>query len=393
MKDHYDPWFVRLPDGRTIKAKSTASIRHHVESGNIPLNSMVRRDSEEEWTALVWVAEFADLASPTARTMAPPQAEQPPPAATGRSGVSARLDPMRLQTVGVRGLIDELISALDSTIARTKMVPAFVAAILVFLGMFGVRVGYRVLFVPAGKTVEESNGGWIPLVIGAAFAVLVLSVLNALLARLTHTEVSTMRPARLRGALAGLPKYAVPAVLANAIIAGGTLGFLFLMQHVPEWVERAFADAGMAGRTREVLFTPVLAIVKLLSVLAWLVVGLCWLLTPAIVVEDSSWLAGIREWRQLIRDHFGRVLVYEGLAILLGIAVALPVTLAVRLALGAEPGDVPAWPVGTGAHENWVNGAVTAFLEALTAAPLLALMGVANVFIYLNLRYEQGSGR
>jgi len=32
-------------------------------------------------------------------------------------------------------------------------------------------------------------------------------------------------------------------------------------------------------------------------------------------------------------------------------------------------------------------------VEARAAAPLLALMGVANVFIYLNLRYEQGSGR
>jgi hypothetical protein len=393
MKEHYDPWFVRLPDGRTIKAKSTASIRHHVESGNIPLNSMVRRDSDEEWAALVWVAEFADLASPTARSMAPPTAEPPPPSATGRSGVSARLDPMRLQTVGVRGLIDELISALDSTISRTKMVPAFLAAILVFLGMFAARVVYKLLFVSADKTVEDTTGGWIPLVIGAAFAVLVLSVLNALLARLTHTEVSTMRPARLRAALGGLPRYAIPALIANAIIAGGALGFLFLMHHVPGWVERAFADAGMGLRMREILFTPVLAVVKLLSVLAWLVVGLCWLLTPAIVVEDSSWLAGIREWRQLIRDHFGRVLVYEGLAVLLGIAVALPVTLAVRLAVGGSPDVMPAWPGTPVGPENWVTGGVTAFLEALTAAPLLALMGVANVFIYLNLRYEQGSGR
>lgn len=383
MKDHYDPWFVRLPDGRTIKAKSTGSVRHHVESGNIPLNSMVRRDPEEEWAALVWVAEFADLASPSARSMAPPPEPPPQLAATGRSGVSARLDPMRLQTVGVRGLIDELIAALDSTIARTKMAPSIVAAILVFGGMFAARVVCRHLF-----TLDEYP--WLPVVVGAAFAVLVLSVLNAVLARLTHTEVSTMRPARLGTALGGLAGYAVPVVVANAIIAGAALGVLLLMHHVPVWAAEALHKAGIEGFAYQMINTPILVAVLAVSVVAWLVIGLCWLLTPAIVVEDSSWLAGVREWRQLIRDHFGRVLVYEGLAVLLGIAVALPVTLAVSLALTGQPTALPAWPSGTG---TGASGAAAAVLEALTAAPLLALMGVANVFIYLNLRYEQGSGR
>jgi hypothetical protein len=383
MKDHYDPWYVRLPDGRTIKAKSTASVRHHVEAGHVPLNSMVRRDPEEEWVALVWVAEFADLASPSARAMAPPTAESPPQAGTSRSGVSARLDPMRLQTVGVRGLIDELISALDSTIARTKMVPAFVAAVLVFVGMFAARVIHRRLFV-------GDEAGWLPDVAGAAWTVLVLSVLNALLARLTHTEVSTMRPARLRDALAGLPRYVGPVVLANALVAGAALGVLFLMQHVPTWAHDRLGGLGTDTMAYKLLFAGVLIAELVVSVLAWLVVGLCWLLTPAIVVEESSWLAGVREWRQLVRDHFGRVLVYEGLAVLLGIAVALPVTLAVSLALGGLPWLAPAWPAGSGTGGA---GAATAVLEALTAAPLLALMGVANVFIYLNLRYEQGPGR
>jgi hypothetical protein len=383
MKEHYDPWFVRLPDGRTIKAKSTASIRHHVESGNIPLNSMVRRDPDEEWAALVWVAEFADLASPTARSMAPPQAEQPPHVATGRSGVSARLDPMRLQTVGVRGLIDELISALDSTIARTKMGPAIVAAILVFGGMFAANVAYRHL-------ITGNDWPWLPTAVGCAFAVLILSVLNALLARLTHTEVSTMRPARLRTALAGLPRYAAPVVIANAIVAGLALGALFVAHRIPGWAGHELQRAGVEGTLYQIIGTPILIIAAGVSVLAWLIIGLCWLLTPAIVVEDSSWIAGIREWRQLIRDHFGRVLVYEGLAVLLGIAVSLPVTLAVYLALNGQPGLIPGWPAGEG---SGAIGASAAVLEALTAAPLLALMGVANVFIYLNLRYEQGPTR
>ena len=396
MKEHYDPWYVRLPDGRTIKAKSTSSVRHHVESGHVPLNSMMRRDSNEEWVALVWVAEFADLVSPSARTMAPPMppADVPPQLSASRSGVSSRLDPMRLQTVGVRGLIDELIAALDSTLARSKMVPAFLAALLIFLGMFAAQAVFKLVFVPKGKTMAEVSGNWIPVVAGSAFALLVLSVLNALLTRLTHAEVSTMRPARLRDAMKGIVGYAIPVVIANALVAGVALGFLFLMNRVPGWADHGLYDAGMENQTlHEVIFTPILVVVRLLSVLAWLVVGLCWLLGPAIVVEESSWIAGIREWRQLVREHFGRVLVYEGLALMLGLAVALPLTAAVSLALVGRPDLIPAWPVHETYGENWITGGVMAALESLTLAPLLAVIGVANVFIYLNLRYEQGPGR
>src|SRR5262249_36190460 len=127
MRDHYDPWFVRLPDGRTIKAKSTASVRHHVEAGHIPLNSLVRRDANEEWASLVWVAEFADLGRASGAITAAAGA-----APTSRASVSARLDPLRLETVGVRGLIDELIAALDSTLGRSKMVAALVAGALLY---------------------------------------------------------------------------------------------------------------------------------------------------------------------------------------------------------------------------------------------------------------------
>jgi hypothetical protein len=387
MKDHYDPWYVRLPDGRTIKAKSTSSVRHHVEAGHIPLNSMLRRDPDEEWVALVWVAEFADLASPSARTMAPPapapdRPQQPP---TGRSGVSARLDPMRLQTVGVRGLIDELISALDTTLARTKMIPAFIASLLVFVGIFAAYFVHR-------RVLNGEPESWVPGAVGCAFALVVLSILNALLTRLTHTEVSTMRPARLRDGLAGLGRHAVPVVVANALIAGGALVLLFFIHKVPGWA------AGELGRTevndvvRKVLLTAVLVVATLLSVLCWLVIGLCWLLTPAIVVEESSWLAGIREWRQLVREHFGRVLVYEGLALMLGLAVALPLTVAVNLALYGQPHIIPGWPAVPATGAGWAQAGVVTLLEALTAAPLLAVLGVANVFIYLNLRYEQGPG-
>lgn len=385
MKDHYDPWYIRMPDGRTIKAKSTASVRHHIEAGHIPLNSMVRRDSGEEWVNLVWVAEFADLGARAGGQPPTPSSSGGQP--TTRSGVAARLDPMRLQTVGVRGLIDELIAALDTTLTRSKMVPAFVAAILIFLGFYAARAAHHLVFDPKDMPA-------LPVVAGSAFALVVLSLLNALLAKLTHLELSTMRPARLSDATGTFVGYAVQVLLANAIIAGAGLALLFLMNHVSESADKWLADySGMNERVREILMALALIVLSLLSVLVWLMVGLCWLIAPAIVVEESSWLAGVREWRQLVREHFGRIVVYEGLTIMLGIAISLPLTLTVNLALRGEPTIMPGWPVSTGNVENWIKGGAHAAIKGLTAGPLLALLAVANVFIYLNLRYEQSPGK
>ena len=206
MKEHYDPWYVRLPDGRTIKAKSTTSVRHHIEAGHIPLNSMVRRDSAEEWVNLIWVAEFADLSS---RAGAHPPTPSPSGSTpTTRSGVAARLDPMRLQTVGVRGVIDELFAALDSTLSRSKILPAFIAGILVYLGFFAARVIHE-------HTVGADRLGWLPLVAGSVFGVIVLSFLNAPLGKLTHLEVSAMRPAKFSEGMKSIASYGFSVLIAN----------------------------------------------------------------------------------------------------------------------------------------------------------------------------------
>ena len=88
MKDYYDPWYVRLPTAGRSR-RSTASVRHHVESGH-PLNSMVRRTPDEEWVVLGWVAEFADFASSHARTVSPGAHATAEPPRRGRGRVSAR---------------------------------------------------------------------------------------------------------------------------------------------------------------------------------------------------------------------------------------------------------------------------------------------------------------
>jgi hypothetical protein len=315
----------------------------------------------EEWVGLVWVAEFSDLRREPATTA--------PTRTDGRSGVSARLDPLRLQTVGVRGLVDELFAALDSTLSRPKLGTAFAATVVLFVGLYAGPIVLRRAFDPPD---------WVPIAAGAGFALIVVSLLNAVLTRLTHLELTAMRPARLADAVRGFSRYAFSAVAANALVAGTGLVILFLIHGVPVWMRSQLDDAGLADAARTTVMVIVLLLVYLVSTLIWLLVGLCWLLTPAIVVEETGWVAGIREWRRLVRDHFGRVLVYEGLTLLLGVSIALPLTAAVGLALA-----------GTPAADNGADTAVRAAMLGLTAAPLLAFLPVANVFIYLNLRYEQ----
>ena len=226
MKEHYDPWFIRLPDGRTIKAKSTASVRHHVEAGHIPLNSMVRRDPDEQWVALVWVAEFADLASPWARAMAPPPAGRRHQA--GRPGPASRPGSTRCGCTPWASAGSSTNSSRPSTARRPDQDGAG-------LRRRPARVRRDVRrprsSPPVGVRARTPSGCR---TCGVAFAVLVLSVLNALLARLTHMEVSTMRPARLGTELAGLSRFAGSATVANALVAGGAfVGHSFCCSHVP----------------------------------------------------------------------------------------------------------------------------------------------------------------
>src|SRR5579885_2945829 len=135
MKQVSDAWYIRLPDGRVLRAANTAAVRTHLTSGRIPPDSRVCRGVGEEWVLLEWTQEFADLAREktsdhAATALAEPAAGSPSRPASNdlasasrrRAGVSARLDPLRLQTIGVRGLVDELLAALDSTLVRHKIV-------------------------------------------------------------------------------------------------------------------------------------------------------------------------------------------------------------------------------------------------------------------------------
>src|SRR5262245_29111753 len=123
MAEVRDYWYVRLPDGRVIRAKSTKSLRYHVRTGRIPATARVRRSPSEEWMGLEWTAEFVDLvprSNGSARSRAKQLREA---AAAGRP---------RLKTLGLRGIASDITGALDSTFRAVKLVPT--AALGLFLG-------------------------------------------------------------------------------------------------------------------------------------------------------------------------------------------------------------------------------------------------------------------
>src|SRR5262245_292958 len=110
MSKSRDMWYVRLPGGQELKAKSTSAVIHHIQNGTIAKTSRARRTRDEEWMQLEWHAEFTESVTGVAPPKAP-SGDKPEkrPESPPLSGVAARLDPLRLRTVGVRGLAEDLI--------------------------------------------------------------------------------------------------------------------------------------------------------------------------------------------------------------------------------------------------------------------------------------------
>ncbi len=381
MKDHHDPWYVRLPDGRVVKAKSTSSVRHHVEAGNIPLNSMARRESGEEWVSLTWIAEFTDL-SPGRRKRATASAQdsavQQSVNANGsaehvlKSGISARLDPMRLQTVGIRGLVDELVAAFDSTVSSGKLVVA---------SSIGAAASVVILLIMRGAFAIYPEGLWFAELAGGITALLGLASLSALLTRQTHLELSTMRPVRPSEAAKGFSHYVLQIFLGYLATIGVAAGLIALLHHSPEWL-RGLTDNSSLN---EVLQTAAWSVGVILATCLFVLMTVSFLLPAILVVEECSLGDALREWRALLREHRVRVMVYEGMAIAFALVAALPLLLPVQLALAFMP------PFSSAA--NWVSGSLALALDGFAVGPAAAFMVVANLFIYLNLRYEFSPAR
>lgn len=379
MKNSHVPWHVRLPDGRVITAKSTASVRHHVETGNIPLNSMARRDMEEDWTSLAWIADFADLAGGSRNFAAlDPVAPTPIPSKNGsspeiqlKSGISSRLDPLRLQTVGIRSLVDELIAAFDSTVSTGKLRVAAITCAIGALAIYGImRIA---LFA-------YPEGTWVAELLGGVMGLIWLASVTALLTRQTHLELSSMRPVYPDEA----NKEAVPFILrvffGYVATIGIAAGAIVLLQHLPGWV--GDWTSGMKADVAEGLIAVVMVMGTLAAVGVFALILMSFLLPPVLVVEECSLGKALREWRAILREHRLRLMIYEGMAIALSAVAAIPVALPVFLAQ----------QYGPGLGSTVIGQALPFALWGIAVAPAIAFLAVANLFIYLNLRYEYSPG-
>jgi hypothetical protein len=365
-----DDWYVRFPDGQVLHAPNTNTVRQYIDRGRIPLASTVRRSAEEEWVILAWTAEFADLVKhgngvSAARDPGRQRRRPKPHPADNGASISAgtRLDPRRLHTVGVRSFVPELLAALENTVMRQKLVVIAVSGML--LGGLFALAQYPLPDLGPSRL-------WYNAVLGV-LAGLVAAATSALLTRTTFVELSRLRPAKEEEVRAGWTARTVRLFVAQLLVAGFAIGLIVLLRGLPQWL-LAGADQPPAWQYAA---NAAAAVGVVGQVVLWPVVVLTLLLAPIMVVEEASVESGLTQWWQLFRQHPGSVLLYELLAVAIGLVVALVPALPL-LFLGQPADDRLTLAVATTRNVLW----------GLPAALLFAYVTVANVFIYLHLRYE-----
>lgn len=388
-----DFWYIRFPDGRILRAASTTVLRQELNAGHIPLGSKVRRSSTEEWVSLEWSEEFAELVEELA-ARAPPSpsepaqpskrrnAESPMEPASRRSShvasdnsvsVGSRLDSSRLPLVGVRSYLDELLTALDSTLVAKKLLLGACAGLL--LGA---------LFALERAEWFEPNSPWRALAwLMFAVGIVLFDGLGALLTRMTYLELARLRPARWREGLEGMGRLTVWIVVSQLIVRGSAWGLIVLLRWLPFWLGPSADESWSMGQ--QILGGTTLCLGMILEALIWPSFFFWWQLPPLLVVEDCTVWRGLRQWLILLRQHWSRVLLYQTMAVGLGVLIAVPFLLPIAPLL--LPSFYP--PEGL---QNVVRS-TSALLLGLACAPMLTYWITANVFIYLNLRYGASNRR
>jgi hypothetical protein len=346
-----DRWYIRLPDGRVVNARSTEALRRYLQSGRIPLESRIRRSTDAPWQTLDRTPEFADLL-PAESTPEPdlPSAKPKTPAPD-------------LRTLGVRGLVEELFNAFDISLQRTKLTTAAIT---------GMGMGTTLLIgVEVSRLLDDwAWAGWL----GTAFVLLVLfSIGTSILTQMTALELSHFHPAHFSEIRAGLFGYVMRLMCALGLIGGSMFGLIVLLRTVPGWITPAApAEIGLGLET----------LLNVINGLRWLTEVICWpilalampLMGPVLIVEDHSIWGGLRDWFYMLRTHLGRIYLYQAIAFALAAMMTLPLLLPIYLA-GRRPLSL--------------GEAVPFFLlVGVALTPGLAYLLVAQVFVYLNLRYE-----
>ncbi len=361
MASDVDPWFIRIPDGRILRARSTEALRRYLKTGKIPWDSRVRQAADAPWQPLDAVDAFADLVPTTngqeeVAATATESGTQPPPRA-------AALD---LRPLGMRGLAEELFNAFDSTLQRAKMTTA---------AFTGLGIGITLILGEFAQRLLPQEWSWAcQLGMGAVLLVL-FSVCESILTQLTALELSRFRPAHFSEIRAELPGSIVRLTLGIGLIGSAILGLIILLRSIPAWI--APANPREMSQGLEVLLMTVNGSRLLLEVLCWPILGLALLLlAPILIVEEHSIWRGLYDWLGMLRQHLGRIYLYQAVAFTFAAILTWPLVVPIALAFG-NPRDLSL-------------GELVAFylLVGVSLTPMLAYLLVAHVFVYLNLKYE-----
>jgi hypothetical protein len=359
-----DFWYVRLPDGRVLHAATTKVLRQEVVAGRVPAGSTVRRTPSEEWIAIEWARELSDLLERPRG--APPSGVEPGKHEAGRATTLAdQLDPHRLRMVGVRGLLVELLAALDSALTAPKLLTTAVVAILIGIVVTVVQLG----------AVDFGSPFWDRFALWAAVLVLLCAPIG-LLTQLTYLELAQLRQARWRQGLPGLGALLPRLIVTLGAVAATCWGLIVLVRWLPS--QLVPSDGGLLGWLQQAAASTSLVAARAIEVALWAVLGVSALLPSLLVIEECSVVSAVRQWLLLLRDHLGRVFLFETLAI--AIALLLSVPFALLLLPVATMAVDPQFPFATATACN--------LLGALAGALCVAYLIVANVFIYLHLRYH-----
>jgi hypothetical protein len=360
-----DYWLVRMPDGRILRSRSTESLRQHIRAGRIPWESRVRRSSDDPWQTLDNTPAFADLAP---SGLDEDDVETRPDGPSPRKKARAAATEMR--TLGVRGLLEELFNAFDISLQKAKLTTT---------ALSGLLMGIAIVFGATASHLLPFGWKWAAYP-GTALALCVIfSTCTSILTQLTALELSRYRPAHFREVRAGLFGSIVRLTCAFTLIGGSIGGLIFFFHSLPTWLTPV--DANDMEVWQEMLLNVVSGGSLLLEVICWPILGFAMLLLgPILIVEECSVLRAILAWVGILRQHLGRIYLYQALAFASAGVLTLPLLAPIWLAFGFVRGNPLALSVGE---------AIPFFLlVGVAITPTLSYLLVAHVFIYLNLRYE-----
>jgi hypothetical protein len=362
-----DSWFVRFPDGRVIRAANATVVRQYIQQRHIVPGCMMRRSGEDEWRPLERIREFVDAlpASPARRhTDGEDQPLDLAPRGTG-SGVAARLDRQRLRTAGILPILQEALAALDTSLTPRKLVAS--AILTALLGTILVTA----LALASLPTVAAQV--W---PVAAAVSVLVTLAAVGLLARLTYVELQRMRPAHWKDGTAGLLSLTCRLTLANAVAAVVLVGVPTGLLALSNWLLSVTASPWHVAGTALAHASAVLALVVTVGFVPLAVATL--LMAPILVFEECSVFAAVRMWVGLVRRNLSRVILNEVVLVAIAGLLAAPFLLAVLTAGLVHVDDRLALTLGS----------ARTVLTFLASAPAVSFVVVANVFLFVNLRYQ-----